>query len=329
MVHVVRIDDRVGDLFASPLAGVCSWGNMPAHLHSAAVTADWSQSSFVSISQIAAVAQVQLDSLERCGIPASISAPSGNVDSYISRMNYYSIVGTPRGESFTRHSPHGRFMPMERICPDRNSNDIPGMLSSVVLDHISTSDTVKDAVSFAFGEVVDNVIQHSESSCGGLACAQFYPKAASVPYVEYCVTDSGRGIAASMSDNEQYIGINPAMLVAKAFERGTGQWYGRVPDGSSKVSGGVGLSISERLAKALGGIVWCVSHGNAVEIRDGVTKTIDGLYFPGTIVTVRLPVPCDAVINESDLFDGGEDRPMRWSPQEGRYYEDEDDWELW
>lgn len=203
------------------------------------------------------------------------------------------------------------------------------VLRDVVLDRISANENVKDMVSLAFGEVIDNIIHHSESPCGGIACAQFYPKAANVPYIEYCVTDSGKGIAASMAENISYAGLSPSELVAKAFERKTGQWYGRVPDGTSRVSGGVGLSISAGLAAALDGVIWCVSHGSAVEIRGGKTTVVDGLYYPGTVIVVRLPVTDDAVVNESDLFDGGAERPMRWNPRDGRYYDSESDWELW
>lgn len=327
--HIVAIEDHSGGLFSSPLSGVCAKGNMPLHAHHNAVEADWSEASFVSISQIAAVAQVQRDCAMRAHMPTSSIRPEHSVDTYISRMNYYKISSIPHSESFNRRNPNGRFMPIEAISAEQNSNDIPDTLCSVVLAHIRTGDTVKDAVSLAFGEVVDNVVQHSDSFCGGIACAQFYPNAGELPYVEYCVADSGRGIAASMAENARYSGMEPSELVAKAFERGTGQWYGRTPDGTSHISGGVGLSISARLSASLGGAVWCVSHDNAVEIRDGRASYISGLYYPGTIVTARLPVASDSVINESDLFDDGECRPMRWNPQDGRYYDDERSWDLW
>ena len=78
-------------------------------------------------------------------------------------------------------------------------------------------------------------------------------------------------------------------LVTLAFEAKTGEWFGCSEVGTNKVSGGMGLAFATRLAKVTEGHVWTVTRGSAIHVSSNGTETMDGLYYPGTLMVMRIP----------------------------------------
>ena len=78
-------------------------------------------------------------------------------------------------------------------------------------------------------------------------------------------------------------------LVTLAFEAKTGEWFGCSEVGTNKVSGGMGLAFATRLAKVTEGHVWTVTRGSAIHVSSNGTETMDGLYYPGTLIVMRIP----------------------------------------
>ena len=126
-----------------------------------------------------------------------------------------------------------------------------------------------------------------------------------------------------MSTNAAYHGMEDDDLLEKAFEYESGQWYGRSRYGTREVSGGVGLSYSANLARALDGHLWSVSYSSAIHISKEGVERLDGMYFPGTVIVLRIP-KTDREVLESDLFPHGLDLPQRYEPGEGLYVEEDD-----
>lgn len=283
----------------------------------------WENVEFAPISLVAAVTQAAIGS--GCvGANVLVRPACEKVDSYISRMNHYAMLGVDRRETFTRRMPNGRFMPLRTIGIDDDVNVSMKELGGVINRSFGADQSFIDAMRLAFGEILDNVIQHSESHCGGLACAQYYPR---MKYVELCVVDSGQGISQSMAENDDYASILRDELVAKAFEPKTGQWYGRTLMGSQHVSGGMGLALTAALAKHVNGHIWAVSRDGSAHIDSLGIHVTKGLSYPGTVIVVRLPVDPDTVVPAAVMYQGAKDKPMRWSASEGMYYDSDDS--LW
>ena len=114
-------------------------------------------------------------------------------------------------------------------------------------------------------------------------------------------------------------------LVTLAFEAKTGEWFGCSEVGTNKVSGGMGLAFAARLVKVTEGHVWTVTRGSAIHVSSNGTETMDGLYYPGTLIVMRIP-ETEKEIFDSDMHDGGESKPARWDPANGRYVESNPLW---
>lgn len=239
------------------------------------------------------------------------------------RMDYCKVLGIERDEGFTRHDPCDRFVPLTRIPIDEMSADPGGtadMLTRVIKSNTGFTGSAVDIMSLAFSEVMDNIVQHSEAKSPGIAGAQWFPN---LGYVEICVADCGIGISRSMSANDDYHGMSDGELLEKAFEYQAGQWYGRSVFGSREVSGGVGLCYSAGLTRALGGHLWAVSHGSSVHISETGIERLSGMYYPGTVIVMRIPNTGRELL-DTDVFPDGRGLPLRYEPGEGQYLEEDD-----
>lgn len=320
-MHKIAVPGAPWGIDASPLWGICWRGNFPSEVPCPS-EADWSGCGFASVSHIAAVAAVQSAALAY-RMPR-LCEPSVSADQYISRMDYYKIVGIEHKEGFTRHPEGDRFLPLSQI-EEFGANLVASRLRTTVTSHLPFSDSAVDMVDYAFGEVLDNVLQHAKAPSPGVACSQYYPNG---NFVEVCIADCGRGIAASMANNSSYSGMDADSLLAKAFDRFTGEYFGVPVYGSPNVSGGMGLWVAANVVRALGGHIWVVSRGNAVDVSESGTQCIPGMYYPGTVVTMRFPVT-DKAVSGDDVFGNGSCRIARWTPDDSWWYEGSDDDVLW
>lgn len=319
--HEMVIWNAPRGMASSPLWDICRKGNFPTDIP-CHIRANWKFCKFASVSQIAAAAIVQ-SAANSSGMNCE-SIPSATADRYISRMDYYKMAGIKHDEDFLRHSEGDRFLPLTKIEVYK-TNEIAERLKSMVISHLSFSDSAVDLMQNAFGEVLDNVLQHAKTSVPGLSCSQYYPKD---NFVEVCIVDCGCGISASMANNPAYSDLDDEDLLKTAFDRYTGEFYGVPAYGTANVSGGMGLWIAANIVRALGGRIWAVSRENAIEISPEGSKSFGGMYFPGTIICMRFPVT-NRVITGDEVFGNGNQSAMRWSPSESWWYEGSDDEVLW
>lgn len=313
IVHAYNPGFGIG---SSPVAVLCQEGKLPRDA-AQGVDADWGSVTFASIAQLGAIAAVQL-----CGKAAGnkqrVNKPCTNVMGYMQRADYYSTLGIDVPEDFKRHDTSTRLLPVSKIPIDEleaEPNRIAGQLKTMILSHLKLSESVSDNMDLALGEIIDNVVQHSRASSPGVACAQYYPSEA---YIEICVADCGVGIPVSMAENPDYAGLSDADLLAKAFEQKTGQWYGRSHTGTNKVSGGMGLSFASHLVRAIGGHIWAISRSTAVHLSCAGTQKLEGLFYPGTLIVMRVPETLDEV-SEIDMCGEGSDNPSLWNDVDGRH----------
>ena len=321
----IKMQDAPYGIQSCPVAMMCSRDILPFSA-SDGINVDWSEIHFCSVSQMAAIASIQLAGKE-AGIRQRYVMPETEACSYMMRMDYCKILGIEREESFIRHDEANRFVPLHTIPineMEARPGEIADKLEQIITANMGFSKSVSDILNLAFVEIIDNVIQHSRAASPGVACAQHYKRKG---FVGICVADCGIGIQTSMAENPLYTGLSDAALIQKALEPNAGQWVGRGKMGTPQVSGGVGLSYPAKLVNKLGGHLWIFSHGSAVHVSKKGTRIICNSYYPGTLIVLRIPEG-DAVVLESDIWDNGRDIPVYWNPIDGRYYDDDDDEEI-
>lgn len=307
--HTDRLDYTV-----QTINSLCGCGNLRVPHSCSQLVVDWSHVSFMSISQIVGLTQAMVG-IRKAGVNVRIIKPAGEVGRYARRMNLFRLLGLPDREEFQRHNPGSRFIPMTKIDDKDKPGSVATAMSDIITSHLGEGQWLPTGhMNLSFGEVMDNVLRHAESKAYGIAAAQYYPKRR---IVELCVADSGRGIAASMGTNERYAGLTEDQLLRRALEENCGEYVGKRAFEDDKTSGGMGLTYAANLARAVGGKMWVVSRNSALEVsKDGV-ETMDDLYYPGTLVSLRLPISLDAVVLASQVFPNGPDIPVVWKPDRG------------
>lgn len=113
-----------------------------------------------------------------------ITATSGH---YLDRMGLFDILGKNSPYSISEHEPAGRFIPLTQIrTPDEQTKFITEMIP---LLHLSPQQA--DAIKYTVGELVRNVLEHSNAENGAFVAAQYYPNA---NIVRLGICDTGVGI---------------------------------------------------------------------------------------------------------------------------------------
>ncbi len=322
--NVIRVNSTDASLESSPILALCSLPNLDVLSDARSVILDLSECSFITASQMVALAIIGKH-VREIGGRAQITNPPSSVEQYVSRMNLYRHLGQPHPENFIRHNSAGKFVPLMTVDDQDSANAATSSFVDVIASQLNLDRSVPDMMNYSLGEVLDNILQHSLSTFGGVVSAQYFPR---LGYVEMCVADGGRGIAASMQRNPSYAGMSPEELTLSAFERGRGEFCGNTVFGSDKVGKGMGLAVTASLAKSTGGRLWCVSQHQAISIDPKGSRSLSGLYFPGTLISLRIPTNVDVVLTGLEMFGDEPDKPVRWSPSEALFY-DNDDFPLW
>lgn len=293
-----------------PLQDICSDSNLPKD-PSAGMDVDWSDVNFASISLAVAVAAIQLAATEHQegadAVKQKIVLPPDDVSQYVSRMNYYSVLGIDMEEQFERRETYDRFVPIAQVPIDQYEADVNGVTSAIsdlLAKTMHLSPGAKHKIDYSVGEIVDNIIQHSAAGSPGLVGAQYYPNR---KFADICFADCGIGIVASMRENPSYSDTSDGDLILKAFEHGTGQWYGHPQFGTGMVSAGEGLAGLSELVGRLGGHVWVVSHDHSAVVDGDGAHPMTGVTYPGTVIVMRVP-DCDVVFPDWDA--DAEDDPL-------------------
>ena len=318
---IIRVRNAPFGIESFPIMGICAAGSLPT-VAGTGVDVDWSNVTFCSVSQMAAIACIQCAGTS-LGVRQRCKLPDSQAKSYMLRMDYCRTLGMRAEEDFSRHDPESRFVPLTKIPIDESEAD-PGGIASRLEEVVSANTmlhrSASNMLNLAVTEVIDNVVQHSFASSPGMACAQYY---ASQGFVELCVADSGIGIPTSMAENPDYLFMSDWERMLAAFEAEKGQWVGRPVTGSNQVGRGLGLSYPARLAERLGGHLWAISGDVAIHIHGGGREQMDGLFYPGTVIVMRVPNVGDEVL-ESDIWDDGQPRPIYFDAVEGRNYGEDD-----
>lgn len=108
---------------------------------------------------------------------------------YLKEINFYDEFNIERASSWKWKNKSEYMLEISHI--DAASYEIVNKVLNLIKNRVNNADNIYNAVSYAFGEVIDNVESHSESPIGGYICAQTYPRRNEL---EIAVVDCGIGI---------------------------------------------------------------------------------------------------------------------------------------
>ena len=210
--------------------------------------------------------------LETCGIRE-----------YLRRMNLLRLCGWEQGdESFARHDPRGRFVPLEPITHrvDDLGDQIAACIAPGGEDYENPNAGLYDAAWYLVTEMANNVQQHSRGM--GFVAAQTTP---SDGFVRIAIADGGCGIPASLADaGFQWARDLPDEdIIEQAL-------VARVSSKGQPSNEGVGLTLSARIVDLMGGHM-LIASGAGTVIRSNhcalkKERFAPGFRFPGTLVAI-------------------------------------------
>jgi len=144
-----------------------------------------------------------------------------NRTKYASRINFFKSIGFEYEENFNRRYSNGRFTEMS-FFDKNNAIVIFNSIMSVLIRN-SVNENLLIGLDFCIWEIIDNTINHSESSFSyngnGFVCAQFYPYRHEIRLI---IADSGIGIHKSLTThpNTKYPNLSEEEAVRNSIQRG-------------------------------------------------------------------------------------------------------------
>ncbi len=111
---------------------------------------------------------------------------------YLERMGLFKILNIDSGIKVKEHESTGRFIPLTKITSSKEATQF--LTEMIPLLH-QEPDKVKP-IWYILSELIDNVLEHSDSKDGAMVCAQFYTRSNTV---RIGVSDCGIGIKKSIN----------------------------------------------------------------------------------------------------------------------------------
>ena len=141
-----------------------------------------------------------------------------------------------------------------------------------------SKDAIQSVVTVSLAELVNNVIDHSQSEIGCYICAQYYPREESL---RFSVVDLGVGILATLKD--RHAGLkNSAQAISLAVQQGVS---GKPPGRNI----GAGLWLLTDFLKQFGALEIISSDGEWRQGTRGI-RNVSSLpfQFPGTCINMNI-----------------------------------------
>jgi len=220
-----------------------------------------------------------------------VSARSGH---YLERMGLFQMLGLPSQFTIAEHEASGRFIPLTVIkTAEEQTKFITDM---VPLLHLSPEHA--DAIKYTIGELVRNVLEHSESKNGAIVAAQYYQKS---NMIRLGICDTGIGVKDAISQSWK-VGNDIEALKLALVPGITGTTR---REGGTDANAGAGLFFIKSMA-AMGRDYFMIYSGKGVyrllkrrpskklpplfadPQKDKHAETNDAAFFQGTLVAVDI-----------------------------------------
>lgn len=165
----------------------------------------------------------------------AIKSASGR---YIARMGLYDYLATPTPDDFNEKEESGRFIPIKNIKTSaEQSQFIADMIPLLHLDPERTT-----AIKYVIGELIRNVIEHSQSRTGAFVAAQYYARKNKI---SIGICDTGIGLKSSLE--KFHHPKNDMDAIRFALMPGISGTTNR--EGGTEENAGAGLFIVKSMAK--------------------------------------------------------------------------------
>jgi len=291
-------------------------GQLAAHSGAAELLVDFTSLQRVSPAGLAALAAFMARRSRDRLVTNVVGLETCGIREYLRRMNLLRLCGWEQGdESFARHDPRGRFVPLEPITHrvDDLGDQIAACIAPGGEDYANPNAGLYDAAWYLVTEMANNVQQHSRGM--GFVAAQTTP---SDGFVRIAIADCGCGIPASLADagfqwarNLPDEDIIEQALVARVSSKG------------QPSNEGVGLTLSARIVDLMGGHILIASGaGSVIRSNHSVLKKerfAPGIRFPGTLVAMSFR-RSEAADFEHKLHTAKElEIPLRASPNSATF----------
>jgi anti-sigma regulatory factor (Ser/Thr protein kinase) len=213
---------------------------------------------------------------------------------YLERMGLFKMLGLKSPFYIEEHEQAGRFIPLTVIkSPEDQTRFITDMIP---LLHLAPAQA--DAIKYTIGELVRNVIEHSETRYGAVVAAQYYSKSSTI---RLGICDTGVGIRRTIT--QSWPARNDLEAIKLALVPGVSGTTRR--EGGTDVNAGAGLFFIKSMAM-VGRDYFMVYSGsglykllkrrqtkglprlNADPDRDKHSETNVAPCFPGTLVAIDI-----------------------------------------
>jgi hypothetical protein len=258
-------------------------GQLATHSDAAELLVDFTGLQRVSLAGLAALAAFMARRARNRLVTNVLGLESCRIREYLRRMNLLRLCGWEQGdESFERHDPQGRFVPLEPITHrvDDLGDQIAACIAPGGEDYENPNAGLYDAAWYLVTEMANNVQQHSRGM--GFVAAQTTP---SDGFVRIAIADGGCGIPASLADaGFQWARDLPDEdVIEQAL-------VARVSSKGQPSNEGVGLTLSARIVDLMGGHMLIASGaGTVIRSNHSVLKKehlAAGNRYPGTLVAI-------------------------------------------
>lgn len=232
--------------------------------------------------------------LRQDGFEVRITRPtSEKADGYLNRIDFYALTEVQADYPWRRYDSGGRFREVVQVQSEEEGEAVVGEVMAILDRNVAGVGAIHDAVHYAFLEIVNNVFHHAQSPTQAVICAQSYPR---LRRVELAVVDSGRGIPASLGQNQELAG--QFATAAEAIELAVRPRVTGRPDYNT----GEGLFFTLEFIKANGGDARVHSQDGALWVRQGQVSVQATPFWSGTWVGLRFrtdrPVDTKAVFDQ-------------------------------
>ncbi len=201
---------------------------------------------------------------------------------FLQRMDFFQAIGIRLRETFRRHEPSGRFVPVREVGMSREVQDA----AAEIVNTLRVGDReAANVLRHCIGEVIDNVFVHANSPTNATICAQHFPNARRT---QVGIVDTGIGFRASFAASPTYgpmnltdresitLGLAPYVTSKPPAVEMYGSGYGRL---------GVGLFIVANVLEQVGGRIQ-IASGDALFHRG---QWFDVRPWQGAIIGFEVP----------------------------------------
>ena len=246
---------------------------------------DFSENKFIEPWALAQFTAYGLLIRETHQIPVRANlSPRNPANVYVEQMGLNHVLSSGNSTPHWDHSQQNTGLHVIRT-----HQDVLRFVDSAVQLGAGPNDETMDALRYGMAELGRNVVQHSSSSIGGVAIAQYFPDRKAI---QISVCDVGRGILASLSHSYPEVKTNLEAVklavlphVSGAFQEGS---Y------SASDNAGLGLFFSKEICWRAGGSFWIASHSTLMGVTGNDDAGQNRNYkkiekWHGTSVTMDLP----------------------------------------